>query len=97
MTKYECAVTQVSLELRWAESRWFIGWKVFPYYNATEGAPSEKINYEPSHTVLNIYSDIISRSLMGENQDNICDVIPINPSYTFNRAHIKYKKEAQLF
>lgn len=40
---------------------------------------------------INIYSDMISRSFMGDMQENIFDA-PTNASQTFNHAHIKYKK-----
>ena len=62
-------------------------------YNTSDGGISEKICVmNDDLRYISIYSDIISRSFMGDTQVNILDVIPINTSHSFNRAHIKYKK-----
>ena len=62
-------------------------------YDVGHGAISEKISFVNDEVrYINIYSDIISRSFMGDKQVNILDVIPVKTSYSFNRPHIKYKK-----
>ena len=62
-------------------------------YDVGHGAISEKKSFVNDEVrYINIYSDIISRSFMGDKQVNILDVIPVKTSYSFNRPHIKYKK-----